>query len=151
MNNILISSVSEFLIRDLSKLKQEISAYKSENILWVIEGEIKNAAGNLCMHLCGNLQHFIGTVLGNTNYVRNRDAEFNLKGLSKELLIKEIEKTIQIVQHVLLKLEPSVLEQNYPIEVFGNPMTTGYFLIHLAGHLNYHLGQVNYHRRLLDK
>jgi len=151
MNNILISSVNEILLRDLNALKKEISSYKTEITLWVVDGETKNAAGNLCLHLCGNLQHFIGTVLGQTGYVRNRDAEFSTKGLSKESLLKEIETTIQSVQKTLANLDSSVLEQNYPQEVFGKPMTTGFFLIHLAGHLNYHLGQVNYHRRLLDR
>lgn len=151
MSTILISYVAQLLERDLSKLKQEISTYQSEKTLWAIDGDIKNSAGNLCLHLCGNLQHFIGTVLGKTQYIRNREAEFSSKGISKELLIKEIETTILSVHQTLPKLEPSALEQNYPIEVLGKPMTTGFFLIHLAGHLNYHLGQVNYHRRLLDK
>ena len=151
MKNILIESVLEFLQRDLSKLSQEINSYQSETILWSIEGEIKNSAGNLTLHLCGNLQHFIGTVLGKTKYIRNREAEFSTKGLSKESLLKEIESTLHSVSQTLSSLDSATLDQSYPIEVFGKPMTTGYFLIHLAGHLNYHLGQVNYHRRLLDK
>ena len=151
MSKLLLTSVSEFLLRDLAKLKQEISAYQSKGALWKIEGNIKNAAGNLCLHLCGNLQHFIGTVLGQSGYVRNRDAEFSSRGMAKESLTKEIEATIKCIEQTLPKLDPLSLENNYPIEVFGKPMTTGFFLIHLAGHLNYHLGQVNYHRRLLDK
>ncbi len=151
MNQVLISSVSEILQRDLNTLKKEIGSFNSEKTLWAIDGEIKNSAGNLCLHLCGNLQHFIGAVLGKTNYIRNRDAEFSTKGVSKESLIKEIEATIQSVQLTLASLDPTLIEQTYPLEVFGKPMTTGFFLIHLAGHLNYHLGQVNYHRRLLDK
>lgn len=151
MKNIFIESVLEFLHRDLSKLSQEINSYQSETNLWSIEGEIKNSAGNLTLHLCGNLQHFIGTVLGKTKYIRNREAEFSTKGLSKKSLLKEIETTLHSVSQTLSSFDSATLNQIYPIEVFGKPMTTGYFLIHLAGHLNYHLGQVNYHRRLLDK
>lgn len=151
MNDILLSSVREFLLRDLNKLKLEITEYKTEESIWTLNGEIKNTAGNLCLHLCGNLQHYIGAVLGKTSYARNRNAEFATKNLPKQKLIQEIDATILVVESVLTAVEPALVGQEYPEQVFGKPMTTGYFLIHLAGHLNYHLGQVNYHRRLLDR
>jgi uncharacterized damage-inducible protein DinB len=149
MPNILIDSVKELILRDLAKLKLEISLYKTEDAIWKLDGEIKNTAGNLSLHLCGNLQHYIGEVLGKSGYVRNRDAEFSTKGLSQATLIKEIETTLAVVEKTLANLSHTVLDQPYPEDVFNRPMTTGYFLIHLAGHLNYHLGQVNYHRRLV--
>jgi hypothetical protein len=150
MNEILISSVKELLARDLAKLKLEISSYKTEAAIWKLEGEIKNTAGNLCLHLCGNLQHYIGAVLGQSGYVRNRDAEFSTRELSQSTLVKEIETTFQVVDKTLADLSLAVIEQPYPEVVLGKPTTTGFFLIHLAGHLNYHLGQVNYHRRLVS-
>ncbi|MCU0392276.1 MAG: DinB family protein [Thermoflexibacter sp.] len=134
--------------RDLTKLKEEILNYESEEKLWVIGGNIKNSAGNLCLHLIGNLNHFIGTVLGKTAYVRNREAEFSLKDIPKNQLVKDIEDTIEVIKNVLPLLTPEDLTKEYPIQVFGYPMTTEYFLIHLVVHLNYHLGQINYHRRL---
>ena len=146
--DILIDSVQKLMLRDLTKLRQEIKAYSSDDKLWTIAGDIKNPAGNLCLHLCGNLQHYIGSVLGKSSYIRNRDAEFASRGLPKETLIAEIDSTIMQVEKALNHLDSASLEQPYPEEVFNRPMTTGYFLIHLAGHLNYHLGQVNYHRRL---
>ena len=149
MSHLLIDSVRTLMLRDLNKLRQEIEAYSSDEKLWLTQGEIKNSAGNLCLHLCGNLQHYIGRQLGQSSYVRNRDAEFSTQGLSKEKLLQEIDATLRIVPKTLDKLDPSILEQQYPENVFNRPMTTGYFLIHLAGHLNYHLGQINYHRRLL--
>ena len=102
------------------------------------------------MHLCGNLQHFIGTVLGNTGYVRNREKEFfPNQGIQKAELIVEIEKTSAVVFTHLSNLDPAILETDYPQQVLGKTFKTGAFLMHLAGHLNYHLGQINYHRRLL--
>ena len=148
MDNLLTESVKELLVRDLKKLKQEISSYNTEENLWKLDGEIKNSAGNLCLHLCGNLQHYIGAVLGKTAYVRNREAEFSARGLSKETLLKEIDAALNVVSTTLANLKPGLLDQQYPEDVFGKAMATGYFLIHLAGHLNYHLGQINYHRRL---
>ena len=146
MNQILL----QIFLRDLNKLKTEITSYKDENKIWEVNGEIKNSAGNLCLHVCGNLQHFIGEVLGNSGYVRKRDEEFSRKNVPVEELMKEIDTTIFVVGQTLKKLDEKKLDEIFPINVFGYEMTTGYFLIHLTTHLNYHLGQINYHRRLLD-
>ena len=144
-----INSLAKIIERDLNQLEKEISLYANESSLWEIKGEIKNPGGNLCLHLCGNLQHFIGTLLGHTGYIRNRDNEFSAKGVLREQLLREIQKTKKDVLSTLEKLDPAVLKKEYPLQVLGYPMTTTYFLVHLVGHLNYHLGQVNYHRRLL--
>lgn len=136
--------------RDLNKLKDEISAYKDENKLWIISEDIKNSTGNLCLHLCGNLQHFIGAIIGNSDYVRNREAEFGTKDLPKSELLKGIDNTIVAVEKSLNDLKEEKLNEIFPINVFGYEMTTAYFLVHLIAHLDYHLGQINYHRRLLD-
>jgi len=118
--------------------------------MWKVNGNIINSGGNLCLHICGNLQHFIGATLSNSSYKRNRDAEFSRKNVPVEELIKEIDKTLEIVTETLKNFEEEKLSEIYPINVFGNEMTTGFFLAHLTTHLNYHLGQINYHRRLLD-
>lgn len=145
-----LSSLQKIFDRDIELLAKEIEAYSTEESLWKIDGDIKNSGGNLCLHLCGNLQHFIGKVLGGTDYVRNREAEFADKNIPKQKLLNEIESTRKAVTSTLSKLDPQTLDEQYPVNVFGEPMTTGYFLIHLAAHLTYHRGQVNYHRRLLD-
>lgn len=136
--------------RDLSKLKEEIAAYQSEENLWKIDKNISNSAGNLCLHLIGNLNHFIGTHLGNTGYVRHRELEFSLKDIPRSELIERIEATAAMIDSVLSQLPEAEMEKEYPLVVFEDRMTNGYFLIHLLSHLDYHLGQINYHRRLLD-
>src|SRR4051812_34758040 len=124
-------SLTEIFERDLHKLITEINAYKDENNLWVIKEGISNSAGNLCLHLIGNLNHFIGAVLGNSGYVREREKEFSLKNIAREELISNLEKTIVVVKNSLSKLPAEDLEKNFPIEVFGKPMTTGFMLLHL--------------------
>ena len=146
----MIETLDKLFQRDLENLKTEISSYKDEENLWEISGDVKNSAGNLCLHLCGNLQHFIGAVLGNSGYIRNRDAEFSRKNVPLKELVKEIELTTTDVVKTLKKLKEVHLDEKFPINVFGYEMTTEYFLIHLITHLNYHLGQINYHRRLLE-
>jgi len=139
----------ELYERDLGKLREEIEAYADETDLWRVDGEILNSAGNLCLHLNGNLQHFFGAVLGGTDYVRNRDAEFAEKGISREKMLADIDETRAVIKSTLAKLTDDDLDKTYPIEVFGKPMTTAFFLTHLATHLNWHLGQIDYHRRLI--
>jgi uncharacterized damage-inducible protein DinB len=146
----MITILSQLYLRDLEKLKTEITSFKDEKKIWEISGDVKNSAGNLCLHLCGNLQHFIGAVLGNSGYVRNRDAEFSRKNVPVKELVDEIELTAKVVENTLNELDEEILQKTFPINVFGYEMTTGYFLTHLTTHLNYHLGQINYHRRLLD-
>lgn len=147
--NLLNESLIKIFDRDLSKLEEEIKLYPTEESVWGVSGDIKNSGGNLCLHLCGNLQHFIGAVLGKTEYHRNRDLEFSASGIPIKELVAEISKTKDAVRTTLSRIDSATLERNYPIDVFGYSMTTTYFLVHLATHLGYHLGQVNYHRRLL--
>ncbi|SIS33145.1 Protein of unknown function [Chryseobacterium joostei] len=146
----IIESLRSLYNRDLNKLKAEIEAYQHEENLWKTDKNISNSAGNLCLHLVGNLSHFIGAQLGNTGYVRHRELEFSLKDIPKAELIEKIEATTIIVDSVLSQLPEEALKEEYPLVVFEDKMTTDFFLIHLIAHLDYHLGQINYHRRLLD-
>lgn len=136
--------------RDLDALKQEIEAYQNEDRLWMVTKDISNSAGNLCLHIIGNLNHFIGAILGHTGYVRQRELEFTRTHVPKIEMITNIEATKAIVTKVLADLTTTDLEREYELKVFNKPMSTGYFLVHLSTHLAYHLGQINYHRRLLD-
>ena len=145
-----IETLKTLFNRDLNKLKQEIELYQNENNLWKIEKGISNSAGNLCLHLIGNLNNFIGSELGKTNYSRNRPLEFSLKHIPKTELIEKIEETILVLNKTLEIVTPEILQQEYPILVFESKTTTEFFLVHLSPHLAYHLGQINYHRRLLD-
>ena len=141
-------SLSEVFEKDLIRLKAEIEAYADEEKLWIKAEGINNSAGNLCLHILGNLNNYIGAILGKTGYIRNRPAEFSEK-TSKEYLLKSLEETIGMVKKTISNLEFEAFDQIYPDNVFGYEMKTDYFLIHLLGHLNYHLGQINYHRRIL--
>jgi uncharacterized damage-inducible protein DinB len=136
--------------RELMKLKTEIESYQQESNLWRIEKSIANSAGNLCLHLIGNLNTYIGATLGKTGYVRDRDAEFTLKNIPRAELIKKIESTIQVIDTVLPNITAEQLNAEYPMIVLKEATSTEFFLAHLATHLTYHLGQINYHRRLID-
>jgi uncharacterized damage-inducible protein DinB len=136
--------------RDLTKLKTELLAYQSEEAIWKTEAAIANSAGNLALHLIGNLNTYIGAEIGKTGYVRNRPLEFSAKFVSRDKLVADIEATIEVIKNALPLLTEEDYQAEYPVLVFEQKTSTEYFFIHLAVHLGYHLGQVNYHRRLLD-
>ena len=146
----LIESLQTLFNRDLNKLKTEILLYQDEKKIWYIEKSIANSAGNLCLHLIGNLNTYLGAVIGKTNYIRNRELEFLQKDIPRSELISKIEATIIVVNDALNKLTDETIKEEYPVLVFEKKTSTLYFLIHLTTHLAYHLGQINYHRRLLD-
>ncbi len=146
----LVKVLAELYERDLGRLKAEIEQYSGEADLWKVSGEITNSGGNLTLHLIGNLKHFIGAVLGGSGFVRDRDTEFSTAGVSRDKMLADIGEAASIVKTTLEKMSDDDLASIYPIEVFGHPMTTAFFLTHLTTHLSYHLGQINYHRRLLS-
>lgn len=147
----LAEALKSLFVRDLQKLKQEIASYKNESTIWMIEESISNSAGNLCLHLIGNLNAYIGIGLAKTDYIRNRELEFSLKNIPRTTLIKNIEETITVVENGLDGLNDEQMKDNFPIIIWEKETGMTYTLIHLTTHLNYHLGQINYHRRLLDK
>lgn len=144
-----IDALARIYERDLAKLEEEIKQYPDEESLWKVGKGTSNSGGNLCLHLCGNLQYYFGTVLGNTGYKRNRPLEFSAKDVPLSEILKELQGAKRAVSEVLSRLQPGDLEKEYPEVVFDKEMNTGHFLIHLAVHLGYHLGQINYHRRML--
>jgi hypothetical protein len=143
-------AITPLFRRDLERLKKEVEAYTQEDRLWLKAHHIPNAAGNLCLHLCGNLNTYIGAELGKTGYVRHRDLEFSLRDIPREQLLAQISDTADMIDLVLAGLPEQAFSQEYPVQLFSQPASTAHVLIHLATHLAYHLGQVNYHRRLLD-
>ena len=146
----MLNSLTELFTRDLTKLKDEINAYADESKLWVTAKEINNSAGNLCLHLVGNLKHFLGATLGNTGFVRDREAEFTQKDVPRAELVKGIDEAIAAVKTTLASLDRQNLAKPYPIDFFKKQGSTAFYLLHFSTHLNYHLGQINYHRRLLS-
>ncbi|WP_306350391.1 DinB family protein [Flavobacterium sp. '19STA2R22 D10 B1'] len=136
--------------KHLEALKLEISSYQNEKNLWIIKEGISNSGGNLCLHLIGNLNTFIGGTLGNTGYVRYRDLEFSQKDVPRETLLEKIDEVMLIIDNTLDALTDQQLRDEFPTEILEKKTSTAYLLTHLTNHLTYHLGQINYHRRLLD-
>lgn len=146
-----IETLAALFDRDLLRLRREIEQYEREENLWRRAEGIANPAGNLCLHLLGNLNTYIGRELGGTGYVRDRPLEFAQRDVPRAELLRRIDETRAVVAVALAALPPGALPQPYPVLVLEHPTSTEYLLTHLTTHLSYHLGQINYHRRLLDR
>ncbi len=141
--------ISGLLARDLRALSRELDAYPSEDALWEKPPTIPNSAGTLAAHMAGNIRHYVGAVLGQSGYVRDRDAEFSGRRMPRAELQAGIAAAIHDVETVLPTFTDAQLATPFPQKVADLQVETSEFLLHLAVHLTYHLGQVDYHRRLV--
>jgi hypothetical protein len=138
-----------FFERDLNKLAEELRLYKEESDIWKTKEGINNSAGNLALHLIGNLNHFIGYTLGDTHYTRDREKEFSLKNVPRQKIIDDIMQVLEMIKNTFPKLSEEDLKKEFPVRINNEIFSTENMLLHLIAHLNYHLGQVNYHRRMI--
>lgn len=137
------------MLRDLAAVRAELAAYDTDEQLWELPAGLPNPAGSLALHLAGNIQHFIGAALGGTDYVRDRDGEFGRRGVSRQELDEQLAAAHQVVDQVLAGITDDQLAAPFPVALGGVTLRTDVALAHLAGHLTYHLGQLDYHRRVV--
>ena len=141
--------IGAIISRELRALERELQAYATDEQVWEHPAALPNPAGTLALHAAGNLRAFIGAALGGDGYVRDRDGEFNTRGVSRAELIDKLRRADAAVRETLDALPAERLGEAYPLPVANRRLVTGEFLLHLAVHLGYHLGQVDYHRRMV--
>lgn len=147
MSTIILQALYE---RELNAVIKEINLFKNDENIWKTVPGISNSAGNLTLHLIGNLNHFIGATLTNTGYVRNRELEFSSRNISRENLIKDLQSTINLLNTSLPSINEEQLNADFPLQLNNTTYSTNQILHHLLSHLSYHLGQINYLRRFLE-
>ncbi|HEV3411931.1 MAG TPA: DUF1572 family protein [Puia sp.] len=148
--DMLSTTLATLYERDLRKLIEEINLFNNEENLWKTRGSIKNSSGNLALHLIGGLNHFFGATLAHTGYVRNRDLEFTQKAVPRQELVARIEALIPLITTTLNNLTDAQIKAEFPIIFDDAKNSTEYVLVRLYAHLDYHLGQTNYLRRILE-
>jgi uncharacterized damage-inducible protein DinB len=146
----MISFIKTIITRDLQTLKKELNIGIKNHQLWKVYPGITNSIGNLTLHICGNLRHFIGNVIGNSGYQRDRDAEFTNNSATINELQSLIDKTIEEISTAMDKISKNSASEDYHVEIGGNRMKNNEAVIYLISHLGYHLGQVNYLRRIIQ-
>lgn len=147
----LTSYLSNIITRELRALTREIQSFPDDDSLWLTPPGVGNSAGTLALHLAGNLQHYVGAALGGSAYRRDREAEFSKRNLSREELAREIERATAVVEQTLPRVTPDMLQADFPAAVSGQTIRAEEFLLHLVTHLAYHLGQLDYCRRLVTE
>lgn len=145
----MLADVRVMMVRELEAFRREIELFPNDELLWKLAPGVTNSAGNLALHICGNLQYFLGAVIGGSGYVRDRDAEFGRRSGTRAELVSALTKTIEVVSDVLARNDTSWLDETFP-SVPNNMKVAGRtFLLHLATHLAFHLGQAGYLRRIV--
>lgn len=142
-------AIAAIISRELKTLERELNAYQTEEQVWALPAGLPNSGGTLVLHAAGNLRYFIGAVLGGSSYVRDREAEFSRRGVSRAELIEDLRSADVAVRTTLAALEPKRFDESFPVPVANRRLTTGDFMTHLAVHLAYHAGQVDFHRRIV--
>ena len=145
-----VEDLAALFARDLSKMVEQIRAFPSEEALWATPPGITNSAGTLALHMDGNLREYVGRQLGGVSYTRDRPSEFSARGVARDELIARLSELCELVPSIVAGLSDAQIEANYPDVVFGAPMQTRWFLLHLYGHLNWHRGQLDYVRRIVE-
>ncbi len=135
--------------RDLAMLYEQVKAFPDDQVLWQRLPGIANSPGNLVLHLEGNLREYIGRQLGKVPYSRQREMEFSSTGIGRAELGARIAELTTLIPGVLEGLSSAEMESEYPQVVLERALSTQAFLVHLYGHLNWHLGQIDYARRIL--
>lgn len=146
-----VDHVRAVLRRELGALRREVEAYPDDESLWAVPEGISNSGGTLVLHLVGNLRSYVGRMLGNDDYERDRPREFGARGLPRAELLRDIDLTIAAVDRAMLVLAADTLAAEFPVAIGAVKVNTQDFLVHLAVHLGYHLGQVDYHRRIVTR
>lgn len=143
------TAIAAVMCRELGAIERELNAYGTEEQVWALPPGLPNSAGTLALHAAGNLQHFVGTVLGGSSYVRDRDAEFARRDVPRSELIAELQRAADVVRRTLPSLDAARFAEVYPLPVANRRVNTGEFMTHLATHLAYHVGQLDFHRRVV--
>jgi uncharacterized damage-inducible protein DinB len=141
--------VRRILVRELEAFAREVELFPDDEVLWRTVPGITNSAGNLALHACGNMRHFVGAVLGGTGYVRDRPAEFATRAGRREDVARALRETAAVVKTALDRVPESALEAPFPEAHDGVQLPCRRFLLHLCVHLAFHLGQAGYMRRSL--
>jgi hypothetical protein len=141
--------IVSLLTRELEGFKREIRMFPDDESVWRTVPGVTNSAGNLAIHVAGGLRYLVGSLLGGTGYVRNRETEFSRRSGTRSEIVAELDGAIVVVREVLSRLPQDRLAADFPEAVLGAKLRTGIFLIHLCAHAGFHLGQAGYLRRML--
>jgi hypothetical protein len=145
----LLETLRVMLQRELATVRRSIEAYPDEKSIWAVRPGLPNTAGTLALHLAGNLQHYYGALLGKTGYVRHRDLEFSRRDVPRKELLAGLDAAKLAIDAGMKAVTMERLSESYPEQLGGHTLTIGEVIFDMESHLAFHLGQLDYHRRVV--
>ena len=145
------NDLAKYFDANLGKLRKEVEAFTGDETFWSIRDGVTNSPGNLTLHLLGNLNHYVGAKLGRSGYIRNRPLEFSSAPLPRQEIVDRIEQTRDVVFRSIEGLSDEDLRSDYSADEGDEIRPVAAELVRILTHFNYHLGQINYYRRLSSK
>ena len=144
IHNEIIKEVRRRLLEESVPRLKKCLAQLSEAEIWYRPNEETVSAGNLVIHLCGNVRQWLLSGIGKAPDHRKRDDEFTEKGpIPTDKLIADLDIVMQEVEVLLGNLAPEVLIEKHRVQGFDE---TGIgILMHVVEHFSYHVGQVTYY------
>lgn len=102
-----------------------------------------NSVGHLVLHLTGNLNHYVGSIIAGTDYVRDRPQEFSDPHHEPaEVILARFQASVELTVKTIRAQEADGLMTPVSVQM---PVETrfGLFLLCIA-HMNNHIGQMSY-------
>jgi len=131
---------ARYLEECLDKVRLAVERLDAEQIWWR-PAPGTNSAGNLILHLCGNLSLWILSGVGGRPYERDRSGEFAAdRSHGRSELLGRLEEVVVACRGVLGALAPEDLERPAAIQGYTTDVLGAVF--HAVEHMSYHTGQI---------
>lgn len=119
----------------------------SDSDVWWRAHETNNSAGNLVLHLGGNIRQWVYHHLGGKDFRREREKEFSQRAvIRKTELLAYLRSAVQDVDAVLADFPVENLHKTYEIQKYS--VTGLEAILHITEHFSYHVGQIVYITKL---
>lgn len=115
----------------------------SEEQIWWRPSASTNAVGNLVLHLCGNLRHYLGRGVASTGYRRDRPAEFAAQGpMPRAGLLRHLDEAVADARRAFESLTDARLLETADLGPESQAIAS--LLVGVTAHFNGHAGQIVY-------
>lgn len=131
---------ARFLKEYLDKIRLAVAGLDEEGIWWR-PAPGTNSAGNLMLHLSGNLTLWILVAVAGERHERRRSEEFRAdRTATKEELLGKLGATVERAAEVVAGLDAAALARPVAVQGYDTDVLAAVF--HAVEHMAYHTGQI---------
>ena len=143
-----LAAYYEYVAKDLHRW---VDALTNEQF-WRKPYPYGNSVGHLVLHLTGNLSYYIGALVAETGYVRDRDKEFtDTHPPHKDEALRAFDQTVAMVVATIRKQSEEDWAKAYTAEREPEAQNRFQVFVRCAGHAYHHVGQIVYLSRELAR